>query len=90
MTDVGTGAIFSTVVLREGRWAYGEQAVARWLGNLGGHPLVLQCDYRLLLVALYGYLDLVVVIVGTADDSIGTMTNLFNVFKFILNAEGSA
>ena len=32
-------------------------------------------------------LDLVVVIVGTADDSIGSMTDLFNVFKFILNAE---
>ena len=35
-------------------------------------------------------LDLVVVIIGTADDSIGSMTNLFNVFKFIFNAEGSA
>ena len=39
---------------------------------------------------LDGYFDLVFVIIGTAHHTISSMSNLFNVFKFLLNTESCA
>lgn len=46
MVDSNTGAIWSTVVPRKGRWQYVEIGAANWLKSLGHTTMALQSDSR--------------------------------------------
>ena len=52
VADTTTGALWSSMVIKKGRWKYAEASIAKWISSLGHPKVVLQGDSENSLLAL--------------------------------------